>query len=184
MIVMKFGGTSVEDVAAIRRVINIVREEIPQTPLVILSACAGATNDLINAAHAVRDGESEKGLNALAALHKRHEGIARDLLSLGEFSRIAAVLNDMFAELQKYLHGVFLLGELTNRSLDAFTSYGERLSSLIIHAAMKEAGIPSELVDARKVMVTDAHFGSALPLPDIIAERAYRLFIPVLKANK
>ncbi|MBI1802944.1 MAG: lysine-sensitive aspartokinase 3 [Ignavibacteriae bacterium] len=184
MIVMKFGGTSVEDAAAIRRVIDIVRREIPHTPLVTVSACAGATNDLINAAHAVRDGRLETAMNVLTTLRERHVTIAHELLSADEYNRVAAALDGMFTELQNYIQGVFLLGELTNRSLDTFSSYGERLSSIIIHAAMQEMGMPSELVDARKVMITDAHFGSAQPLWEVVAERAKQFFLPILEAKK
>ena len=50
MLVMKFGGTSVEDAAAIRNVAAIVTCEIDRSPLVLVSACAGITNALLHAA--------------------------------------------------------------------------------------------------------------------------------------
>ncbi|MBI3766665.1 MAG: lysine-sensitive aspartokinase 3, partial [Ignavibacteriales bacterium] len=68
MIVMKFGGTSVEDATAIRRVIDIVRRERYRRPLVVVSACAGVTNSLIKIAHAVRDGDQRLSLEVLETL--------------------------------------------------------------------------------------------------------------------
>ncbi len=184
MIVMKFGGTSVEDAAAIRRLIEIVRHEAYRPPLITLSACAGVTNDLIKTAHAARDGRQDEAIRVLGTLRERHSTIARDLLSGSEFDRVDNILTTMFSELRNYVQGVFLLGELTNRSLDSFSNYGERLSSLIIHAAMTGSGVPCELVDARKVMVTDENFSSAQPLLDLVSERARRLFTPLLEEGK
>src|ERR1041385_5760598 len=76
MIVMKFGGTSVEDAAAIRRLIEIVKRGRHRKPLVVVSACSGVTNDLIRTAHAVRDGDKDQALNILDRLRIRHRTMA------------------------------------------------------------------------------------------------------------
>jgi aspartate kinase len=59
MIVMKFGGTSVEDAAAIMNVTEIVRREIPRRPVVVVSACAGVTNQLLKAANLAAEGKRD-----------------------------------------------------------------------------------------------------------------------------
>ena len=184
MIVMKFGGTSVEDAAAIRRLIEIVKRGRHRKPLVVVSACSGVTNDLIRTAHAVRDGDKDQALNILDRLRIRHRTMAEELLNGKRWTGIFELFDDMFQELRNLVRGVHLLGELTNRSLDTFTSYGEQLSSLIIQGAMEEAGIPSVLVDARSVMVTDKTFSSAKPLVDKIAKRAKATFGPIIKNSK
>src|ERR1041385_8676930 len=181
MIVMKFGGTSVEDAAAIRRLIEIVKRGRHRKPLVVVSACSGVTNDLIRTAHAVRDGDKDQALNILDRLRIRHRTMAEELLNGKRRTCIFELFDDMFQELRNLVRGVHLLGELTNRSLDTFTSYGEQSSSLIIQGAMEEAGIPSVLVDARSVMVTDKTFTSAKPLVDKIAKRAKATFGPIIK---
>ncbi len=183
MIVMKFGGTSVEDAAAIRRLIEIVRNEQSRTPLVVVSACSGVTNDLIQAARTVQAGNKDKALSILDRLRARHRTIAEELLSGKRLTEVSETLDEMFQELRNLIRGVHLLGELTDRSLDTISGYGERLSSLIIQSAVEDSKIPSRLVDARSVMLTDATFSSAKPQFDIITQRAEQVFRPLLRKN-
>ncbi len=176
---MKFGGTSVEDAAAIRRVIEIVRREVDRTPLVVVSACSGVTNDLVYAAQAVRDGDEARALSILAGLRDRHRKLIEDLVEKkDELLRLA---DKLFDDLRNLIHGVYLLGELTNRSIDAITGCGEQLSSLIIHAAMEESGMQAAVVDARRVMATDRSFGAAVPDVEKVVLGARELFLPPLK---
>lgn len=180
---MKFGGTSVEDAAAIRRLGDIVRNEIPRRPLVVVSACAGVTTDLIRAAHAVLDNGREKALGILDRLRTRHRGIIDDLLTGEHAGDVHDTINRMFHELRDIVRGVHLLGELTHRSLDTFTSYGERLSSVVIHAFLCEQGMAAQLVDAREVMITDKSFSMALPILNRVHDRARSSFQPLLDGN-
>ncbi len=73
MIVMKFGGTSVEDAKAIKNLTEIVKKEIPRRPVVIVSACSGITNQLLQTAHLASLGKIEEALNAVAAIESRHK---------------------------------------------------------------------------------------------------------------
>jgi aspartate kinase len=180
MIVMKFGGTSVEDAAAIRRVINIVSSSAARRPLVVLSACAGVTNDLIRCAGAVAEGRKDEALAIRAKLRDRHIAIAADLVAGTRREEAASRLEGLFVELKNYIDGVSLLGELTPRTLDAFTGFGERLSTLIVATAMAEEGVDGALIDAREVMMTDDSFGAATPLMAKTAERARAIIRPLL----
>ncbi|MBI5476715.1 MAG: lysine-sensitive aspartokinase 3 [Ignavibacteriales bacterium] len=184
MIVMKFGGTSVENSSAIRRLIEIVKQGSHQKRLVVVSACSGVTNDLIRAANTVYSGDKEKALNILDKLRVRHRTIAEELL--GNHGRVIVfeTIDEIFQELRNIVRGVHLLGELTKKSLDTFTSYGERLSSLIIQAAIAESDIPSALVDARTVMITDNSFSEAKPIISLIEERAKSNLLPLLDEEK
>ena len=184
MIVMKFGGTSVEDAAAVGRVVSIVAEQSGRPPLVVLSACAGVTNDLIRAAGAVEAGNRTESLEIHEKLLRRHRTLAASLLRGDELQEAESRISRLFAELKNYIDGISLLGELTDRTLDAFTGYGERLSSLIVSGAMREAGLDAVLVDAGEVMITDEHFGSALPLVDLVAERAHAVIRPHLARGR
>jgi aspartate kinase len=175
---MKFGGTSVEDAAAIRRVIEIVRREVRRTPLVVVSACSGVTNDLTQAAQAVRDGDETRALSMLTGLRDRHRKLIEDLCE--KKGELLNAVDKLFDDLRNLIHGVYLLGELTNRSLDAITGCGEQFSSMIIHAAMEESGVPAALVDARRVMATDRSFGAAVPEAGKVAEGAAEFFLPPL----
>jgi aspartate kinase len=171
MIVMKFGGTSVEDAAAMRRAIGIVRREIDRKPLVVLSACAGATNELLKIATTVFEKDEETSLMLLNELHVRHREIAQGLLPGILLQDTLQQLGGMFQELTNYVHGIHLLGELTTRSLDAFASFGERCSTQIFNAAMQSEGIRSVLVPATSIMITDERFTNAQPQFDIISQK-------------
>lgn len=180
---MKFGGTSVEDATAIRRLIEIVKRELPKQILVVVSACSGVTNELIRCAHTVKNGSESDAMDILEVLHKRHLKISGELLKKNRLDIVTKKIDEYFSEIKNIVRGVNLLGELTSRTLDLITSYGERLSSLIIHEALEKSEISSNLVDARKVMITDSSFGTAKPLFDKIEERIKKYIIPVLKNN-
>lgn len=161
MIVMKFGGTSVEDAVAIRNLTEIVKKEIPRKPAVIVSACSGITNQLLQTATLASQGKKEEALNTVAAIESRHKKIVKDLFE-GDLQRfLNKHLSSIAEELAALVNGVVVLGELTNRSLDTFASYGERMSSFIIHHYFESQNIKSFWVDARSFMVTNDQFTKA-----------------------
>src|SRR3569832_2196923 len=119
---MKFGGTSVESAAAIERVASIVRARLDQHPVVVASAMGKTTNRLLSIAHHAVEGDKDAALKELLAL--------RDFL-LRE-SGMERTVDEHFQELGELVRGLAVLGELTPRSIDALSSFGERLSSLIV----------------------------------------------------
>lgn len=172
MIIMKFGGTSVEDARAIARVTDIVREHLRDRPIVVLSAIAGMTDGLIAMARQAAEGREAEAQAVLAHLRERHETIVTEL-DLSEETRktLRAEIERHFEQLAHLVRGLAILGELTPRSLDAICSYGERLSTLIAARAMHERGIPARWLDARQVILTDEMFGRATPLLEKIEEK-------------
>lgn len=163
MIVMKFGGTSVEDAKAIRNSTDIVQHEIQRKPIVVVSACAGVTNQLLDIAALAQNGKKEEALQLVVALESRHKKIVRELFE-GDLQRfLNKHVTQMGEELSALVNGVVVLGELTPRSLDAFASYGERLSSFIIHHFFEASKMKSFWVDARSFMITDDTFTKAKP---------------------
>ncbi len=183
MIVMKFGGTSVEDAAAMYRVVEIVKRELPNKILVVLSACSGVTNDLIRTAHSVRDGSEKLALDIVDQLQFRHKTIAEELLKNLFFKKVNVQINQLCNEIRNIIRGVNLLGELTPRSMDTITSYGERLSTLIFSAALEQEKISTLLLDARKIMITDAAYGSAQPLFEKIKISIDKYLKPAMNNN-
>ncbi len=180
MIVMKFGGTSVEDSAAIRNVTAIVKKEIPRKPVVIVSACAGVTNTLLSIAAAASDGKKEEALNLVAAVESRHKKIAKELFDGDSQRFVLKYLSAAAEEIAALVNGVVALGELTNRSKDAFASYGERLSSFLIHHYFEAQKIKSFRVDAREFMKTDDRFTKAAPLFEQTEQRLREIVRPKL----
>src|SRR5260221_9932162 len=164
MIVMKFGGTSVQDAAAIDRAAAIVRARIPEQPVVVVSALGGITDQLLAMASAAGSGNREKSLELSLAARTRHYNTASDLLGTHAFEQIAPELEADFNSLDELLRGVVAVGELTPRTTDTISGFGERISSKIAAAAFSQRGIETSHVDARQCIVTDSTFGKAVPL--------------------
>jgi aspartate kinase len=164
MIVMKFGGTSVQDAQAIDRAAAIVRARIPEQPVVVVSALAGITDQLLAMAQAAGGGHREKSLELSRAARARHYNTASDLLGTHAFEQIAPELEADFNSLDELLRGVVAVGELTLRTTDTISAFGERVSSKIAAAAFSQRGIEASHVDSRRCIVTDCTFGKAVPL--------------------
>jgi aspartate kinase len=171
MIVMKFGGTSVEDAAAIERAASIVRQRLPQQPAVVVSAMAKVTDTLLSMGRAAGSGDREGALQLSRKLRERHYNVAGELLGTGIFTQFHSELESDFDSLDELLRGISAVGELTPRTSDYVVSFGEYLSSKIIHAALQARNIPSALVDAREVIVTDGTHTRAVPFFDETYER-------------
>ncbi len=165
LVVMKFGGTSVEDAAAMRRTAAIVRgrRERGLSPVVVVSAMARVTDQLLAAAEAAGRGDKKGALAISARLRHRHLETAEKLLCGDLFAEIESSIQRRFDSLDDLLRGITAVGELTPRTSDKVVSYGERLSSRIVAAAFAQEGLNGAHVDARKCIVTDDHYGKAIP---------------------
>jgi aspartate kinase len=184
MIVVKFGGTSVGDAAAIERATDIVRGRLARQPLVVVSALAGTTNTLLSIAEQAEKGQLIGALRGVEGLRERHLAEASKLLGdHGAGAEVATDLSAMFDELASLAEALSVLGHLTPRSLDAIASIGERLSSHLVVAVLCARGIPAELVDAGDVMITDDHFTRAEPQAELIAEATQRIVRPLLESG-
>jgi len=164
MIVMKFGGTSVESAAAIERVASIVKARADRKPIVVVSAMGKTTNKLLAIANAAITGKREDFIHQLHDLRDFHSREARQVVPLAKRSELDRTLDDHFQEMTELVKGLAVLGELTPRSIDAISSYGERLSSYIVALAFEHFGLPAAHVDSRRVIVTDKRHTQAAPL--------------------
>ena len=165
MIVMKFGGSSLESAYKIRRCIQIVKGELNRRPLVVVSAHGQMTDCLVRMAKKALAGQDG------AAEFKRFHLTLLDSLRLER-----DLVDDLLAQLETILHGVSLIRELTPKTLDHILSFGERASSVIIAAAAARSGLPAVAANAYDIgFLTDSAFGCAAPLPGIEEEIARRL---------
>ena len=185
MIVVKFGGTSVADAAAIARAAAIVRSRAPRRPVVVVSALARATNELLAAAEQAAQGQLIVALRGIEGLRERHLVEADALLGDGgDADDVRAELSAMCDELASLSEALSVLGHLTPRSLDAIAAYGELLSAALVQAAFRRYDLPADLVDARDVMVTDELHTRAVPDLDAITENARRVLLPMLSQGR
>ena len=182
MIVMKFGGTSLAGAARIRQVGSIVRRFARSRPVVVVSAMAGVTDDLISLAERSVEGLPREVGDRIDRLQRRHRREARLLgLSDGGSSRLERELAALFSELEGACHGVLLLRELSRRSLDLITSFGERLSALLVTDHLRALGLRALYVDARDFIVTDESHGAAVVDFDATYRRLRKGLLPSLR---
>jgi aspartate kinase len=185
MIIMKFGGTSVEDARAMSNVIDIVSRQQDRTPLVVVSAISGATNTLLNAAELSVEGNIDDAITSLNELYERHVLVLENLIDTrSTVQQLILETRRRIDELKHLCQSIAVLGELTKRSLDSIASVGERLSSLILSEGMKERGLPAEFLDARSVMITDDQFSAAMPLFNYIEDKAKSTIQPMIDKKK
>jgi aspartate kinase len=165
-------------------VAGLVRAALPHAPLVVLSAMGRTTDALLGMAASAERGELPAALAALHALMTSHRAAATELLAgSGCESPPADVERELarHAEgLEHRLRGVTLLGELSPRTRDAIAGHGEQLSTLLLARRLQADGVPTTLLDGRRVMRTDARFGAAAPRPREIARLAGELLAPQL----
>ncbi len=169
MIVMKFGGTSVESQEAINRVAAIIRQFESRHPVVVVSAMGKTTNKLLEIAQEAAAGRRDEALAMVEQLRSAHlrEGLALAGHQAGELEPLLRTRFDWLGDL---VRGLAIVRELSPRSSDTIASLGEQLSSLIVTFALRKAGMQAEHVDSRDVIVTDESFTHAQP----IFEETYR----------
>ena len=184
MIVMKFGGTSVEDEKAIDRVVQIVRGRLEQKPVVVVSALARITDALVAMSQAAASGRLPEALRLLRQTRQRHFSVLARLVKRNNEGPVREELQTLFEAIQGVLRGVAALNELSPRTTDNILSFGEILSSRIVTAACRERGLPAELVDSRQTIVTDASHTRAVPLFAPTNKRLRSALRPLLDAGE
>jgi aspartate kinase len=157
MIVMKFGGTSVQDAFAMRNVLSIAQEYSGQKILMVSSACSGITSELLSIASDSVYLNDEDRIHRIQEIIKRHIDICNELgLEQGTVKQI----EDIGSHLLSYCEGIALLGECTDRSQDAIASCGELFSTIIL-TGLLGSHLNVQWFDARKSMKTyDLHSGA------------------------
>lgn len=161
---MKFGGTSVGDVAAFERVVHVVSSQIDRDPVVVTSAMTKVTDALLAAFEVAKKGDPEEAFKQLEPHFERHLDVAEQFLPVTGNNPFLTEFNYAHEELAD------LLTRVSRRSLplsmlkDAIVSYGEQLSSRLLTEVLKAKGINAHHVDSRRVIVTDDEYGAAQPI--------------------
>ncbi|MBE3564754.1 MAG: aspartate kinase [Thermogemmatispora sp.] len=192
--VLKFGGTSVGSGDRIRRVAQIVAQaaskaldEAAPFPVVVVSAMSGITDQLLRIAHHARRSESHEWRRELAALRERHLQAAEKAVHDGK--RLA----ELNAALEQALAGLEREAASCEDYVDAVAAWGERLSVLLLAAAINDLGLPGVTANPvrEEVIVTGEPQGSAPsepgavigaePLEEETRARAQLLLQPLLQ---
>src|SRR5579864_937920 len=184
MIVMKFGGTSVESAEAIERVAEIVASRRKQSPVVVVSAMGGVTDQLVSMGNASASGDLDTALTALESMRERHLQAATELLGKKRSASLAPRLEAQFAEIRNFVRGLAAVHELTARGSDYLLSFGESISSTIVADAFAARGLNAAWVDSRECLVTDASYTRAVPQLTETRERANKKIKPLISNKK
>ncbi|MBD3377561.1 lysine-sensitive aspartokinase 3 [candidate division KSB1 bacterium] len=184
MIVMKFGGSSLQDASCIQRVAGLVRDKLPKQPMVVLSAMDDTTDDLKAMGAAASQKLRSQAFDSILKIILYHRRIA---LELGMDLETSG-LDTLFKETEKHLRAltetVIQAGHMPRHILDDLYSTGEWLSIHMMTAFLKTQGVSARIVDARNVMITDSNFGNATPqLPEIRTRMEQELAKPIKRGQ-
>jgi len=190
MVVMKFGGTSVADADAIRRLVALARRErdrepAARGPIVVVSALSGVTDRLLEIGPAASGGNADRALEIVDRLRQQHVHLATELIQ--DSDARTALLETIGREcdaLGGLAQALSVLHDVSARSLDALAAVGEVLSSRIVAASFVESGLPGVWIDARRAIVTDAEHTAAAPMMGETAAALEREMRPHLDAGR
>lgn len=162
MKVLKFGGSSVASPDRITAIIDILKtyKDKGDQFTVVFSAFGGVTDSLIEMAQVAAKGDDSYE-DLLTAFSERHLSVAKALLDDTSYQDVEKDINENHLDLKRLLRGIFLVREISDRTMDYVFSFGERNSAFIISKAIHHAGISAAYLDARKIIKTDKRFGSA-----------------------
>ena len=163
-IVMKFGGTSVADAAALENVARIVAAHREAAPVVVVSAMSGVTDALLASVAIASEGRIPDAVASLNETFERHQEAAQQLLSFDTLQEFLAKLRDAVTHIPQQLRR--LVNEASSQPAiqDAIVSYGEFLSSALLSDVLRDRGVPARLVNPRQCVVTNDEYTHAAPL--------------------
>ncbi len=179
MIVLKFGGTSVQNATMMDRALDIAHNRINDAPILVASAMSRITDSLIKLSGAAADGDGETAFALLDEIMKRHANVAKEFLTGANLVEATKRLDAYRQELYSLVKGVTLLKECSKRTIDTILAFGELLSTTLIAYRAKERGIQSDFMDSRLFMRTDDSFTNATPLMKEIRKLAKKHLKPV-----
>lgn len=168
-IVMKFGGTSIADGNNIRHVAQLLKNyyDSGYEVVAVTSALGSVTDGLLtNAIEVSKKGKVSQIKEFISDLtHKHYSAVHEAIDDENIIDEVIQTIDCRVDELEKALIGICYLGELTPRSIDYISSYGERLAAPIVSGAIRSLGVKSKMFTGGDVgIVTDNEYGNARPL--------------------
>ncbi|MBC7885156.1 MAG: bifunctional aspartate kinase/homoserine dehydrogenase I [Saprospiraceae bacterium] len=178
MNVLKFGGSSVANADRIKHILSIVKPRIDagEKLTIVFSAFEGITDMLIEMSELASQGK-DKYIALYHQFKDKHSDISRTILSSERYNQVSSILDENHDTLKDLLKGIYLVREVSPRTLDYVISFGERNSNYIIAEAMIDHGIMAAYLDARKIIKTNKDFGAAkvnFKLTDTIIQDYYK----------
>ena len=162
MKVMKFGGTSIGSAQNISNVKKIIDSE-KGSLVIVVSAFGGITDRLMQTSQVAVSGDASYEALYNEIVDRHYQIITNLNFEFAKSSELIEKVDLLLAELEDIFKGVYLINDLSQRTLDKIVSYGERLSSLVISYVLTNF----ELLDAPSLIKTNATFGQHIPDMDL-----------------
>ena len=176
---MKFGGTSMGSAARIRVAADLIREQLASRPVVAVVSAMSKITDLLLDTMKHAEARDEAGIaQNIRVLRERHIEAAAGL------NLPADGIDELTAEFERLVHGMFMLGERPARSVDEAVAIGERLAALLLATFLESQGVPASAVNSADAIVTDSVFGNASPLMHLTSAKAKAVIEPLLASGK
>ncbi len=164
MIVLKFGGTSLESAEAIERMESIVQSRLSRRPAVVVSALGKVTDNLLALGTETAAGQRQQALQRFVWLRDYHFRVAATLIRQQDQAQLDEFLEQQFTELHKVLDRIEACREFTPQLQAEVASFGERLSSRVVAMALRKSGMATAHFDTRSLIRTDDQYTQATPL--------------------
>jgi aspartate kinase len=167
---MKFGGTSLGDAASVKHVADLIHKHVQREykVVVVSSASSGVTDELLTMCEESLKDETRiaDGVNAL---FEKHINMAKASIENGEhLDSVFIILNSLKRELEKLLHGIYYVKEVTPRIRDYAASFGELMSTPILWGCLNSIGVKAEWLTGWDAgIVTDSNYGEARPFIEL-----------------
>lgn len=184
MIVMKFGGSSLESPLAVNRVAEIIGDRASLYPVIVVSALGNTTDRLLEIADAAVSGDRELFDRIFSELRRYSLDLARAVCAPQRIASLEKLIDEHFEELSAILAPAFSGETLDAARIDQISAFGERISSLVICEALANAALASSHIDARSVIVTDGQHGQAAPLFEETQARLVKGVKPLIEGGK
>lgn len=185
-LVMKYGGSLMEDAKQILNSVELVAERVKKGDevVVVVSAMSNVTDDLVTMGEGAKLGDMERVRTILEGIEKKHMEATEKLCDESTISETKGSTKQLLEMLNQCLTGIFLLRELTPRSKDLLLSFGERLSVSLMRGALISKGVKSmALTGGEAGIITDSNYGNAKPLLNITEVMVKDRLLPVLKGG-
>jgi aspartate kinase len=180
-IVMKFGGTSVADAAALENVARVVVAQREAAPVVVVSAMSGVTDALLASARVATERGVDQAITCLNETFARHRVAAEQLLSHDAADGFLAYLNEAATQIEKSLRAIANEAGDRRDTQDAIVSFGELLSSRLLADDLKTRGMNARQVDPRECIVTNDEYTCAAPLMTETFSRTRNSLLPLIE---
>jgi len=171
MIILKFGGTSVSSAKSLKTIVDILKRQKAQSPIVVASAVSGVTDLLLSL---FKNRANKKTI--IKQIENLHLNLIEDYYGKVPIEQRGYIL-DCLKKINKLLNTNVKSLELC----DEIISFGEIMSSYIITNILNNSNINAKQIIATSLIITNDHFGSAEFLPSETGQQSKKILIPLVK---